>query len=203
MGTVGTGTAEETLNTQETEMGRSNTNFVYTPHRRRGPISAEFTSPGPAAISLPGYIGRNDANAKTMGSKPKDLKKQNVPAPNAYNSEKSEEYLEGGIKHSFGVKPEPINKFKTPAPNAYDSEKGEEYLEGGIKHSFGLKPEPLNKFKTPAPNAYDSEKGEEYLEGGIKHSFGVKPEPMNKFKTPAPNAYDSEMRGVSRRRNQT
>ena len=47
-----------------------------------------------------------------MGSKPKDLKKQNVPAPNAYNSEKSEEYLEGGIKHSFGVKPEPINKFK-------------------------------------------------------------------------------------------
>ena len=38
-------------------MGRSNQNFVYTPHKRRGPISAEFTSPGPAAISLPGTIG--------------------------------------------------------------------------------------------------------------------------------------------------
>ena len=47
-----------------------------------------------------------------MGSKLKDLKKPNVPAPNAYNSERSEEYLEGGIKHSFGVKPDPINKFK-------------------------------------------------------------------------------------------
>ena len=35
-----------------------------------------------------------------------------TPAPNAYNSEKGEEYLEGGIKHSFGVKPDPINKFK-------------------------------------------------------------------------------------------
>ena len=70
-----------------------------------------------------------------------------TPAPNAYNSDKGEEYLEGGIKHSFGVKPEPMNKFKTPAPNAYDSEKGEEYLEGGIKHSFGVKLEPMNKFK--------------------------------------------------------
>jgi len=165
---------------------------VYTPHKRRGPISAEFTSPGPAAISLPGYIGRNDANAITMGSKLKDLKKPNVPAPNAYNSERSEEYLEGGIQHSFGVKPDLINKFKTPAPNAYDSEKGEEYLEGGIKHSFGVKPDPINKFKTPAPNAYNSEKGEDYLEGGIKHSFGIKPEPLNKFKTPGPNTYNSE-----------
>ena len=41
----------------EFNMGRSNQNFVYTPHKRRGPISAEFTSPGPAAISLPGTIG--------------------------------------------------------------------------------------------------------------------------------------------------
>ena len=47
-----------------------------------------------------------------MGSKLKDLKKPNVPAPNAYNSERSEEYLEGVIQHSFGVKPDLINKFK-------------------------------------------------------------------------------------------
>ena len=37
-----------------------------------------------------------------------------TPAPNTYDSEKGEEYLEGGIKHSFGIKPEPFNKFKTP-----------------------------------------------------------------------------------------
>ena len=35
-----------------------------------------------------------------------------TPAPNAYDSEKGEEYLEGGIKHSFGVKPDLIDKFK-------------------------------------------------------------------------------------------
>ena len=39
-------------------MGRSaKQNFVYVPHKRRGPISAEFKSPGPAAFNLPGTIG--------------------------------------------------------------------------------------------------------------------------------------------------
>ena len=39
-------------------MGRhANSNFVITPHKRRGPIAAEFQSPGPAAISLPGLFG--------------------------------------------------------------------------------------------------------------------------------------------------
>lgn len=30
---------------------------VITPHKRRGPIAAEFSSPGPASINLPGLIG--------------------------------------------------------------------------------------------------------------------------------------------------
>ena len=30
---------------------------IITPHKRRGPIAAEFASPGPASISLPGYFG--------------------------------------------------------------------------------------------------------------------------------------------------
>ena len=38
-------------------MGRSNQPFVYVPHKRRGPISAEFKSPGPAAFNIPGTIG--------------------------------------------------------------------------------------------------------------------------------------------------
>ena len=78
-----------------------------------------------------------------------------TPAPNAYNSEKGEEYLEGGIKHSFGVKPEPMNKFKTPAPNAYDSEKGEEYLEGMKAITIGARLREAKKFLTPAPNKYE------------------------------------------------
>ena len=39
-------------------MGRpANKNFVITPHKRRGPIAAEFQTPGPAAINLPGLFG--------------------------------------------------------------------------------------------------------------------------------------------------
>merc|ERR1712032_1321053 len=170
----------------EFSMGRSNQNFVYTPHKRRGPISAEFTSPGPAAISLPGTIGNHGSNestkatapAFTFGGKSEIKQKFKTPAPNAYDSEKGDKYLEGGIKHSIGAKLEPLKKFKTPAPNSYDAEKGDEYLEGGIKHTFGAKLEPLKKFRTPAPNSYDAEKGDEYLEEGIKHSFGAKLEPL-------------------------
>merc|ERR1712152_15358 len=68
----------------------------------------------------------------SFGIKPEIPNKFKTPAPNAYNSDKSEDYLEGGINHSFGIKPEIPNKFKTPAPNAYNSDKSEDYLEGGI-----------------------------------------------------------------------
>ena len=115
-------------------------------------------------------LGKDGGPAKTIAGRGKDPKLPDVPAPNAYNAEKGEEYLEGGIKHSFGIKPETKNIFLTPAPNAYNADKGEDYLEGGIKHSFGIKPEPMNNFVTPAPNAYNADKGEDYLEGGIQHS---------------------------------
>jgi hypothetical protein len=29
----------------------------WTPTKRRGPIAAEYNSPGPACVSLPSYIG--------------------------------------------------------------------------------------------------------------------------------------------------
>lgn len=30
----------------------------WTPTKRRGPIAAEFSSPGPASVALPGLIGK-------------------------------------------------------------------------------------------------------------------------------------------------
>merc|ERR1711976_1119145 len=108
------------LATDFATMGRSSKqNFVYVPHQRRGPISAEFQSPGPAAFNLPGPIGNHG---------PKESTKASAPA------------------FTFGGKSDIKNKFKTPAPNAYESEKSEDYLEGGIQHSFGQKPETKNKF---------------------------------------------------------
>ena len=72
-------------------------------------------------------------------------------------ADKGEDYLEGGIQHSFGIKPEIKNQFNTPAPNAYDADKGEDYLEGGIQHSFGQKLPDLKTFQTPSPNMYRPE----------------------------------------------
>ena len=44
--------------TTEHRMGRhASSSFVITPHKRRGPIAAEFQSPGPAAINLPTLFG--------------------------------------------------------------------------------------------------------------------------------------------------
>lgn len=31
----------------------------WTPTKRRGPIAAEYNSPGPACVSLPSYIGKS------------------------------------------------------------------------------------------------------------------------------------------------
>ena len=64
------------------------------------------------------------APAFTFGGKSEIKQKFKTPAPNAYDSEKGDEYLEGGIKHSIGAKLEPLKKFKTPAPNSYDAENG-------------------------------------------------------------------------------
>jgi len=81
-------------------MGRhANNNFVITPHKRRGPIAAEFQSPGPAAINLPGLFGSkyaltyknlcflSTAPCKTVSSTIPNLEKQYYQiTPNIANS---------------------------------------------------------------------------------------------------------------------
>merc|ERR1719300_1761242 len=99
-----------------------------------------------------------------------------------------EDYLEGGIQHSFGIKPEILNKFKTPAPNAYDADKGEEYLEGTKAISMGVKLSELRSFSTPAPNVYHPEECKDDPTAITMH--GKLKEPK-KFQTPAPNKYEA------------
>ena len=52
------------------------------------------------------FSGKDAALVKTMAGRGKETKISDVPAPNAYNAEKGEDYLEGGIQHSLGIKPE-------------------------------------------------------------------------------------------------
>eukprot|EP00092_Neocalanus_flemingeri_P049666 GFUD01057164.1.p1 GENE.GFUD01057164.1~~GFUD01057164.1.p1 ORF type:complete len:114 (-),score=28.29 GFUD01057164.1:88-393(-) len=69
-------------------------NFVITPHKRRGPIAAEFQSPGPAAFNLPGLIGNGCLNesskaaapAFTFAGKHEQKVKNFAPSPNTYNT---------------------------------------------------------------------------------------------------------------------
>ena len=62
----------------------------------------------------------------SFGVKTEMKNKFKTPAPNAYDADKGEDYLEGGIQHILGIKPEIKNKFVTPAPNAYNADKGED-----------------------------------------------------------------------------
>ena len=46
---------------------RSKQAHQITPHKRRGPIAAEFSSPGPASIALPGLFGsKNNVKIKSL-----------------------------------------------------------------------------------------------------------------------------------------
>lgn len=38
----------------------------WTPTKRRGPIAAEYNSPGPACVSLPSYIGKSHSNLQSI-----------------------------------------------------------------------------------------------------------------------------------------
>merc|ERR1712080_585941 len=62
-----------------------------------------------------------------------------TPAPNAYNSEKGQEYLEGAKGLSMGVKLSDLKGFSTPAPGTY---RPEDCKEEKPQKSFGIKHSP-------------------------------------------------------------
>merc|ERR1711892_765172 len=75
--------------------------FQITPHKRRGPIAAEFQSPGPAAVSLPSAFGKSPS--MSMTKRPKDAKQVDSPAANSYQAvlpEKKSGFA-FGIKHPY------------------------------------------------------------------------------------------------------
>merc|ERR1712106_834271 len=194
-------TPDSVLPVQSRMGGQKKQNFVITPHKRRGPIAAEFQTPGPAAVTLPGLFGNQCLKESTKAAAPafsfagkhEQKVKNFAPSPNTYNTAGlTARGKDVAPAKTIAGRGKDLKLPEVPAPNAYNTEKGEDYLEGGIQHSFGIKPEIKNKFLTPSPNAYNADKGEDYLEGGIQHSFGIKPEIKNKFLTPPPNAYNAE-----------
>ncbi|CAG2176411.1 unnamed protein product, partial [Oppiella nova] len=102
-----------------------------TPTKRRGPIGAEFSSPGPAIVSLPSTFGPNRG----------DQRKSTSPA------------------YSFGSKYEEKRNVKTPGPGEYDVEGmtrvGKDWTPSAFVGAKIKDPEPFN---TPAPTHYSPEK---------------------------------------------
>merc|ERR1711971_794305 len=192
------GHTRQQLDISRRMVAKSKSVFEITPHKRRGPIAAEFSTPGPASIALPGLIGNVNPESNKLSSpsfslrmKPAGPKQFLTPAPGAYKNENSERYLEEKIQYSMGIKTTPPKQYKTPAPGAYKSEDSERYLEEKIQHSMGMKLQGPKKFLTPAPGAYKSEDSERYLDEKIQHSMGIKLEGPKKFLTPAPNHYEA------------
>merc|ERR1711892_84005 len=188
---------------KKVRMGRqSNNNFVITTHKRRGPIAAEFQSPGPAAINLPGLFGNQCLNESTKAASPAftfagkhEQKVRSIaPSPNTYNTAglTARGVTSDSQGQTMGIKHADPKKFLTPAPGAYKPEESELYLEEKIQHSMGIKPSAPKKYLTPAPGAYKPEDSERYLEEKIQHSMGIKPANPKKYLTPAPGAYKPE-----------
>jgi len=128
-------------------MGRhANNNFVITPHKRRGPIAAEFQSPGPASINLPGLFGNQCLNESTKAAAPAftfagkhEQKVRSVaPSPNTYNTAgltaRGKDDSPAMTMHGKLKDPK---KFQTPAPNKYEAIIPEEQpsFAFGVKHS--------------------------------------------------------------------
>ncbi|XP_057335913.1 outer dense fiber protein 3-like [Microplitis mediator] len=135
----------------------------WSPTKRRGPISAEFRSPGPACVSLPSLIGktvpdskRGRAPAFSFGSRYSLKNESPGPGPGQYNvsglSAKGKNKAPALSLHGYTK----IDKIEcTPAPGDYDPEKAEIFIQDSSpKYSFGVKAHIEKINSTPAPNVY-------------------------------------------------
>ncbi|KAK7075287.1 Outer dense fiber protein 3 [Halocaridina rubra] len=178
-------------------------NGNWTPTKRRGPIAAEFSSPGPAAIALKSSIGtggatKNRPPAFTMSSRHDAKVEKAGPGPGQYNvtglSSKGRDEPHAASMH---IRPKDPKMYVTPAPCDYSPEKAEPKInEASPKFSFGMKTENGKLSDSPAPNSYSIPSLLGHTKEGAKHSAPsftmsarAKPE-EDKMKVPGPGSYE-------------
>ncbi|XP_066245107.1 ciliary microtubule associated protein 1A-like isoform X4 [Euwallacea similis] len=170
----------------------------WTPTKRRGPIAAEYNSPGPACVSLPSYIGKKPLEAKTgsapaysFGAKANAKLESIGPGPGQYNvtglSAKGKDTPPALSLHSRPKEPKPDN---FPAPGDYNPDKAEKVThEHSPQYTFGLKTNVGKPADTPAPNVYSIDKADSVMQHTPMYSFGSKVNLDKPVDTPAPNVY--------------
>lgn len=180
------------------------TNGTWTPTKRRGPIAAEFSSPGPAAIALKSSIGsggatKNRPPAFTMASRHEPKNEKVGPGPGQYNvtglSNKAGK--DEPAAASMHIKPKDPKPYVTPAPCDYSPEKAERKVnEASPSFSFGVKADAGKPFEAPAPNSYNIPSLLGHTKEGAKHSapsFTMAARPKDsedKMRVPGPGSYD-------------
>ncbi|XP_042224830.1 outer dense fiber protein 3-like isoform X3 [Homarus americanus] len=179
------------------------TNGNWTPTKRRGPIAAEFTSPGPASIALRSSIGsggatKNRPPAFTMGSRHEARPDKAGPGPGQYNvtglSNKGKDEPVGASMH---IRPKDPKMHLTPAPCDYSPDKAEaKVCESSPSFSFGVKTDDGKPSDAPAPNSYSIPSLLGSTKEGSKHSapsFSMSARPLpdeDKMKVPGPGSYN-------------
>ncbi|XP_061752169.1 protein tyrosine phosphatase domain-containing protein 1 isoform X3 [Nerophis ophidion] len=169
-------------------------------------ITKQDISPGPKHL-IPSNItknGRDGARAFSFGSRPKDLARFQVPAPNRYHLENADKYtynsspsytLSGRWKEVIlsnqttpgpasnslppVIGPKTVNIAAAPAHSLYGRSKNGNFFE--------------DYTKTPGPAAYEAVDPKIYLRKSPQYSMpGRKFAPINATATPAPGVYCPE-----------
>ncbi|CAH1394214.1 unnamed protein product [Nezara viridula] len=172
----------------------------WTPTKRRGPIAAEYTSPGPACVTLPNLFGSitNDskkgrAPAFSFGSRHGGKNDSIGPGPGQYNvtglSAKGKDCPPSATLHSRGKEAKPE---ATPAPGDYNPERsGKVIHDNSPKYTFGLKTQVEKPSQTPGPNVYKIP-GVVGGHGPAYSLSGRTKEPTDdRLLTPGPGSYNS------------
>ncbi|XP_022238244.1 outer dense fiber protein 3-like isoform X2 [Limulus polyphemus] len=179
----------------------------WTPTKRRGPIAAEYTSPGPAAFTLPSTIGAGGREltgtkspAFSFGIKTEEKREVIKPGPGSYNisgiSQKGKDIVQAPTISGRLQEPAP---FKTPAPGAYSPEKaGKTVLNGSPSYTFGNKAKDPKQDNFPAPNSYNVDIWENTQPQSPSYSMGTKLNDATINKNPGPGSYNIPSSDVSR-----
>ncbi|XP_046395446.1 outer dense fiber protein 3 isoform X2 [Ischnura elegans] len=133
----------------------------WTPTKRRGPIAAEYSSPGPACVTLPTSIGPGSKSARapafSFGSRHNNKNDSPGPGPGQYNvtglSAKGRDSPQASTLHG---RPKDPKGDQTPAPGDYNPEKSEKAVhDHSPEYTFGHKTQMEKPSDTPAPNVYN------------------------------------------------
>jgi hypothetical protein len=140
--------------------------MVYNATVPRGPISAMYSTPGPA-YSLPGLTGHNHHDPRSVhhkgasysfGLKSGKFKDECSPGPAYYpNPRITKEGKDGTPAYSLHGRNPDKQSFNTPGPGNYKPEE-KKVMEAAYKrdpsYSFGTRHKYRGTDSTPAPNYY-------------------------------------------------